>query len=65
MQSEMTCQELIQGFFVFTAALHCMLQLLSFKAWMPSLNTQFRIKGLLVTQDFCFWAVWAAKLKLC
>ena len=26
----------------------------------PSLNTQFCIKGLLVVRDFCFWAVWAA-----
>ena len=27
----------------------------------PSLNTQFCIKGLLVVQDFHFWAVWAAR----
>ena len=26
----------------------------------PSLDTQSYIKGLLVVQDFCFWAVWAA-----
>ena len=24
----------------------------------PSLNTQSCIKGLLVVQDFCFWAIW-------
>jgi hypothetical protein len=30
----------------------------------PSLNTQSCIKGLLVVQDFCFWAVWAAKPAL-
>jgi hypothetical protein len=30
----------------------------------PSLNTQFCIKGLLVVQDFCYWAVWAAGLVL-
>ena len=28
----------------------------------PSLNTQSCIKGLLLVRDFCFWAVWAAKL---
>ena len=27
----------------------------------PSLNTQSRIKGLLGVQDFCFWAIWAAR----
>jgi hypothetical protein len=27
----------------------------------PSLNTQSCIKGLLVVQDFCFWAIWAAR----
>ena len=27
----------------------------------PSLNTQSRIKGLLVVRDFCFWALWAAR----
>ena len=26
----------------------------------PSVNTQSCIKGLLVVQDFCFWAIWAA-----
>ena len=28
----------------------------------PSLNTQSCIKGLLVVRDFCFRAIWAAKL---
>ena len=27
----------------------------------PSLNTQSCVKVLLVVQDFCFWAVWAAE----
>jgi hypothetical protein len=26
----------------------------------PNLNSQSSINGLLVVQDFCFWAVWAA-----
>ena len=30
----------------------------------PSLNTQSCIKGLLEVGDFCFWAVWAARLVL-
>ena len=29
-------------------------------SWAPNLNTQSCIKGLLVVQDFCFWAIWAA-----
>ena len=28
--------------------------------YMPNLNTQSCIQGLLVVWDFCFWAVWAA-----
>ena len=27
----------------------------------PRLNTQSCIKGLFLVQDFCFWAVWAAR----
>ena len=39
----------------------------TFSAWdaklpsYPSQNTQSCIKGLLVVQDFCFWAIWAAR----
>ena len=37
----------------------CWMQLL---ANIPSLNPKSCIKGLLVVQDFCFWAIWEVGL---
>ena len=55
--NRLKCGFLKKSFIMNAPLVSCPFPVITF---VPSLNTQSCIKGLLVVRDFCFWAVWAA-----